>query len=117
MLDCEQTLCHVTGLPMAWRDCAQIGFLRPTDPSEYLLRGIGTDKISAGGGGADIGPAVGAGHVPSMSLDVDSAEYFRIHHTMADTVDKIDPTDLANGVASIAVMMYVIADMPVRLGH
>ncbi len=82
-----------------------------------LLRGIGTDKVDSGGGGADIGPSVGAGNIPSMSLEVEGAEYFRIHHTMADTVDKIDPTDLADGVASIAVMMYVIADMPVRLGQ
>ncbi len=82
-----------------------------------LLRGLGTDKISAGGGGADIGPAVAAGRLPSMSLEVDGSEYFRIHHTDADTVDKIDPTELADCVASIAVMMYVVADMPARLGQ
>jgi carboxypeptidase Q len=82
-----------------------------------LLRGIGTDRISAGGGEADIGPSVAAGHVPSMSLEVDGSEYFRVHHTAADTVDKIDPTDLAGCVASIAVMTYVVADMPARLGQ
>lgn len=82
-----------------------------------LLRGIGADTISGGGGGADIGPAVAAGHLPSMSLEVDDSEYFRIHHTQADTIDKINPTDLATGVAAIAVMTYVIADMPSRLGQ
>jgi carboxypeptidase Q len=51
-----------------------------------------------------------------MSLDVEGAEYFRIHHTAADTIDKINPTDLALCVASIGVMTYVVADMPERLG-
>jgi carboxypeptidase Q len=49
-----------------------------------------------------------------MSLDADG-NYFLIHHTPADTVDKIDPKDMAVASASIAVMAYVVADMPVRL--
>ena len=44
-----------------------------------------------------------------------TANYFLIHHTRADTVDKIDPLDMARAAAAIAVMAYVIADMPQRL--
>ena len=54
------------------------------------------------------------GSIPAMSLDVDG-NYFLIHHTPADTVDKIDPMDMARASAAIAVMAYVIADMPERL--
>ena len=79
-----------------------------------LLRGIQADRIGANGGGADIGPSVEAGHVPAMSLEVDG-EYFLIHHTPADTVDKIDPMDVARASAAIAVMTFVVADMPERL--
>ena len=79
-----------------------------------LLRGIQADRIGANGGGADIGPSVEAGRVPAMSLEVDG-EYFLIHHTPADTVDKIDPMDVARASAAIAVMTYVVADMPERL--
>ncbi len=79
-----------------------------------LLRGIQADTISAAGDGADIGPSVEAGKMPSMSLDVDG-NYFLLHHTPADTVDKIDPMDMARASAAIAVMTYVIADMPDRL--
>jgi len=79
-----------------------------------LLRGIQADQISAAGDGADIGPSVEAGKMPSMSLDVDG-NYFLLHHTPADTVDKIDPMDMARASAAIAVMTYVIADMPDRL--
>ena len=79
-----------------------------------LLRGIQADRIGASGGGADIGPSVEAGKVPSMSLEVDG-NYFLLHHTPADTVDKIDPMDMARAAGAIAVMTYVIADMPERL--
>jgi len=82
-----------------------------------LLSGIGATRVGASGGGADIGPSVQAGKVPSMSLDVDSALYFTIHHTEADTIDKIEPTDIARCVAALAVMGYVVADLPTRLGQ
>ncbi len=45
-----------------------------------------------------------------MSLDVDG-NYFLIHHTPADTIDKIDPMDMSRAAAAIAVMAYVIAEM------
>jgi carboxypeptidase Q len=79
-----------------------------------LLRGIQADKISSSGEGADIGPSVEAGRMPSMSLDVDG-NYFLIHHTPADTVDKVDPMDMSRAAAAIAVLSYVAADMPERL--
>jgi carboxypeptidase Q len=79
-----------------------------------LLRGIQADRISAAGEGADIGPSVEAGRIPSMSLDVDG-NYFLIHHTPADTVDKIDPMDMSRAAAAISVMAYVTAEMPARL--
>jgi len=79
-----------------------------------LLRGIQADRISAAGEGADIGPSVQAANIPAMSLDVDG-NYFLIHHTEADTIDKIDPMDMSRAAAAIAVMAYVIAEMPERL--
>jgi carboxypeptidase Q len=80
-----------------------------------LLRPIGADRVGQGGGGTDIGPAVQAGKLPAMALEVDGTRYFLIHHTPADTVDKLDPADMARCVAAIAVMTYVVADMPERL--
>jgi carboxypeptidase Q len=79
-----------------------------------LLESIGATTISGSGGGADIGPSVQAANIPSMSLEVEG-NYFLIHHTPADTVDKIDPKDMARCAAAIAVMAYVVADMPERL--
>jgi carboxypeptidase Q len=82
-----------------------------------LLTGIAADQVTAGGGGADIGPSVQEAHIPAMSLDVDGSKYFLIHHTAADTIDKIDPVEMAKCAAVVAVMAYVIADLPQRLAR
>lgn len=79
-----------------------------------LLERIGAGNITRGGGGADIGPIMQRG-VPGMGLVVDGTRYFWYHHTEADTVDKLDPHEMALCVATMAVMAYVIADMPERL--
>lgn len=81
-----------------------------------LLDVLGASTISAVGGGADIGPSVEAARIPALSLDVEGP-YFQYHHTQADTVDKVDPRELATCVAAIAVMTYVLAEMPQRLGE
>jgi carboxypeptidase Q len=79
-----------------------------------LLSGIRADNIAADGGGADIGPMTREG-VVGASLNVDGTHYFDIHHTHADTLDKVSPQELAACVAAMAVMAYVVADMPDRL--
>jgi carboxypeptidase Q len=79
-----------------------------------LLSGIGADQIATDGGGADIGPMVRDG-VPGASLDVDGTRYFDIHHTPADTLDKVNPRELALCVATMAVMAFTVADMPESL--
>lgn len=76
-----------------------------------LLDGIGAGTIQRGGGGADIGPIMSLG-VPGLGLNVDGTRYFWYHHTDADTVDKLDQHEVALCVATMAVMAYVLADMP-----
>jgi carboxypeptidase Q len=81
-----------------------------------LLERIGAGTITRGGGGADIGPIMQLG-VPGLGLTVDGTRYFWYHHSEADTVDKLDPHDVALCVATMAVMAYVIADMDESLGR
>lgn len=76
-----------------------------------LLEGIGAGEVTRGGGGADIGPLMQTG-VPGMGLQVDGSRYFWYHHSAADTVDKLDPQEMAFCVAAMAVMAYVVADLP-----
>jgi carboxypeptidase Q len=110
MMESDSGVFRPTGFGFSGSDAARA---RVTDIAS-LLRGIQADRIGPSGGGADIGPTVEAGKLPSMSLEVDG-NYFLIHHTPADTVDKIDPMDMSRASAAIAVMAYVIADMPQRL--
>jgi hypothetical protein len=83
-------------------------------PIGALLKDIGADSVRAGEGGADISP-MRTGGVPMLGLDVDSTHYFDWHHSPADTLDKIDPKELAQDAATMAVYAYVLADMPQTL--
>jgi carboxypeptidase Q len=80
-----------------------------------LLTPIGMQEIGSGGGGADIGPIGQLGKVPMMAYSGDSMKYFAIHHTPADTVDRIEPAEVSRAAAAIATVAYVVADMPQRL--
>jgi carboxypeptidase Q len=80
-----------------------------------LLSNIRADHIDPDGEGTDISPMMKEG-VTGASLNVDFSHYFDIHHTQADTFDKVNPQELAACVAAMAVMAYVVADMPERLG-
>jgi carboxypeptidase Q len=76
-----------------------------------LLAPLGL-QITGGGGGADIGPISALGKVPMLAFNGDATKYFTIHHTPADTIDRIDPKDVSTAAASLAAMIYVVADMP-----
>jgi carboxypeptidase Q len=76
-----------------------------------LLERIGAGRVETGGGETDIGPMMRQG-VPGMGLDVDGTRYFWYHHTEADTLDKLDPHEVALCVAALAGMAYGVADMP-----
>jgi carboxypeptidase Q len=80
-----------------------------------LLRPLGLHEITTGGGGADIGPIAQAGRVPTMAYVGDAARFFVIHHSAADTVERIQPEEVSKAAAAIAVVAYAVAEMPERL--
>ena len=59
--------------------------------------------------GADIEPMEKAG-VPSFAPIQDGRFYFNYHHTAADTLDKIDPKQLSETSAIVAVWAYALAN-------
>jgi carboxypeptidase Q len=81
-----------------------------------LMRSLGATKVqrSQSSPEADIAPLVERG-VPGIGLLVDRSRYFWYHHSEGDTLDKLDPAELARCVAAMAVMVYVMADLPERL--
>jgi carboxypeptidase Q len=80
-----------------------------------LLAPLGLSEIVAGGGGADIGPIAQAGNAPMMAYLGNPGRYFAIHHTPADTVERITPQEVSKAAAAIAAVAYVVAEMPERL--
>ena len=57
---------------------------------------------------SDIGPSTERG-VAWAWLGHDGTDYFDLHHTADDTLDKIDPQALAQNVAAYAVFTYLAA--------
>jgi hypothetical protein len=79
-----------------------------------LLNRINAGEISGGGGGSDIGPLMRDG-VPGLGERSVGLHYFDWHHTETDTLDKVNLDDFRKSVAAMAVMSYVLADMPEKL--
>lgn len=70
--------------------------------------GIGMSGITAGGG-PDNGPLVALG-VNAIDLQQDGTDYFDLHHTPDDTLDKIDPAAMRQNVAAWVTVLSIIAN-------
>lgn len=96
-----------SGQPLAWSaggTDAQMAWLTSVAESVGL-------PVEAGGGGVDIRPlmtkksALGAG----LRNRVDA--YFDIHHTRADTIDKVDPELFNEGLAMVTGLTWAAANL------
>lgn len=70
--------------------------------------GVSYDAKKPGGGGSDLSQMHGKG-MAALTLTQDGTHYFDWHHTPNDTLDKIDPKELAQNVAVYAVFSYMAA--------
>jgi len=113
---------HVAAIEMDGGAEAPLGFGAGADRNSIetlkqigsLLERVGAGEITGGGGGADIGPLIRDG-VPGLAERTVGTHYFDWHHSEADTLDKVSPEDFRKNIAALAVMSYVLADMPGRL--
>ena len=64
-------------------------------------------------GAAPPGKALKSAGVPSLRLHQDGRDYFDLHHTADDTVDKLDAASLDQNVAAFAVFAWLVADSDV----
>lgn len=83
-------------------------------PWSWAFAPLNAAALEPGHGGADISPILDAG-VLGFGVDHDASRYFDVHHTRADTFDKIDHPNMARNTAILAVMTWVLADAPERL--
>ncbi|MGO9256999.1 MAG: M20/M25/M40 family metallo-hydrolase [Bryobacteraceae bacterium] len=118
----DQIRNHVAAIEMDGGAEAPVGFGAGVDRKSLellleaakLLERVGATQITPGGGGSDIQPLVRDG-VPGFAERTVGTHYFDWHHTEADTLDKVDPGDFRKNMAALAVMGYVLADMPGRV--
>lgn len=75
------------------------------------LRPLGADAVRPGEGEADVDELRPDG-VPAMALATDGSRYFWFHHTDADTMDKLNPRQVGQCAAAMAVMAWEVADAP-----
>lgn len=66
-------------------------------------------------GGADVGPLRRLG-VPVFTLQHDAREYFDVHHTVNDTLDRIDRASLDQAVAAYAATAWLVSQARTPLG-
>ncbi len=86
------------------------------DEISHVLSPLGIVRGSSeeSGGGPDIIPLAMQG-VPTIRLKQNGRDYFDLHHTPDDTLDKIDPKELAQNIAAYAATIYLIADSDIDL--
>jgi carboxypeptidase Q len=53
---------------------------------------------------------------PAVQLSQDGTHYFDVHHTVNDTLDRIDPATLPQAVACWAVTAWLAAQSPLGFG-
>lgn len=80
-----------------------------------VLAPLGIVASDKGGPGPDVGPIAERGAVWGW-LAQDGTDYFDLHHTPDDTLDKIDPQALAQNVAAYVAFSYLAASADGPLG-
>jgi len=91
---------------------AKAGALASLKTLGGALEPFGPIDLRLGGSGADVSPMVAEG-VPGIGVGHAATHYFDVHHTQADTVDKVDPDDLAFNAATLASFAYALAQSDV----
>ncbi|HWY77068.1 MAG TPA: M20/M25/M40 family metallo-hydrolase [Verrucomicrobiae bacterium] len=91
------------------------GVVNPHEPTLARIRAaLAPLKIAAGDnsshGSSDVEPLVD-GHVPAVTLAMDMTDYFDLHHTPDDTLDKVKPERLNQSTAAYAVFAYLAAEL------
>jgi len=68
-------------------------------------------EVKKGGGGVDIGPMMEIGYTGCGFDTDDMGTYFWYHHSETDTADKINPKDMNDCVAAIAIAIYFYSEL------
>jgi carboxypeptidase Q len=96
--------------PSGFRTTLKGDVLSALERRAQALAAVGAAKFeSANETGADTSFLIEAG-VPGFSFVPEPLHYFDYHHTPADTLDKVDPGELAQDSAAIAALAWILAN-------
>jgi Zn-dependent M28 family amino/carboxypeptidase len=79
-------------------------------PVARVLQSIGAASLSRGDEAGEDISFINHKGVPGFAPTQDSRFYFNYHHTAADTFDKVNPRELNENAAVMAVLAYALAD-------
>ena len=98
------------GAGRVWRVRSRLGAER-AEEARMLQRALAPLGVVPGAteaaGGSDIGPLIQDG-LPAVELSQDGTDYFDVHHTADDTLDKINREELRQNVAAWTAMLAVL---------
>lgn len=95
--------------------------LMPTENKDFVTKlgnvlyplAIYIDPKIVPTGGVDSGPLHESG-VPAFDLKQDGYDYFDVHHTANDVIERIDPAQLKQNVAAWTASVWLMANMDVK---
>jgi carboxypeptidase Q len=101
-----------TAHPLGFEVKATTAAIDSLRPMQNVLLSIGASVLqpAAYSPEADITAMSDAG-VPAFGILQDGRTYFNYHHTAADTLDKVVPSELRENAAAMAVMAYALTNM------
>jgi Iap family predicted aminopeptidase len=107
-----------TGRVIGWTAPGRADLIRAVRPlTRDFLRELGAatfDDSLRYAFQSDGAPFILAG-IPTLDLNADDTRYEDIHHKAADTLDRVDASNLAVGAAIVAATAHAIAEAPARV--
>ena len=119
--DWAKRRCEELGFDKVWIETFPLehGWVRGIEKAEVVspspqplavtALGISADD-NRSRGSSDTEPLAEAG-VPTATLALDMSDYFDLHHTAEDTLDKVNPERLGQSTAAYTVFAYLAAEL------
>lgn len=99
------------GAGKVWRVQFNMGDKALTDRIAATLSPMGIVRGSGkADGGTDVEPVIEKQKLGVVDLNQDGTYYFDLHHTPDDTLDKVDPSDLAQNVVAWTEVLKIVAN-------
>lgn len=107
------------GAGRVWRFASRVqpAALPLADAIGTVLAPLGVERgDNAAGPGPDAALLMRRHRWPAAALSQDGTNYFDVHHTENDVLDKVDPAPLPQNVAAWAVLAWLAAQSPLPFG-